>query len=60
MLARLAELEQSNRQLRQQLEARAAPLEGTETLASERYPFLFNAMDEGFCVIEFLDGPTDR
>jgi PAS domain S-box-containing protein len=23
----------------------------------ERYEFLFNAMDEGFCVIEFFDGP---
>ena len=57
LLARLAELEQSNRQLRQQLDARAASGEGTATLASERYQFLFNAMDEGFCVIEFIDGP---
>nr|AAD38510.1 histidine protein kinase-response regulator hybrid protein CvgSY [Pseudomonas syringae pv. syringae] len=23
----------------------------------ERYRFLFNAMDEGFCIIEFFDGP---
>ena len=23
----------------------------------ERYEFLFNAMDEGFCIIEFFDGP---
>ncbi|MDC7831055.1 MULTISPECIES: hybrid sensor histidine kinase/response regulator [Pseudomonas] len=57
LLARLAELEQSNRHLRQQLDACAAPREGAATLASERYQFLFNAMDEGFCVIEFIDGP---
>ena len=57
LLARLAELEQSNQQLRQQLDARAAPPESSATLASERYQFLFNAMDEGFCIIEFLDGP---
>ena len=26
----------------------------------ERYEFLFNTMDEGFCVIEFFDGPMAR
>jgi len=26
-------------------------------LARERYRFLFDSMDEGFCVIEFFDGP---
>ena len=57
LLARLAELEQHNQQLRQQLDARAVPAENSATLASERYQFLFNAMDEGFCIIEFLDGP---
>ncbi|GAC1036644.1 PAS domain-containing protein [Pseudomonas sp. No.117] len=57
LLARLAELEQRNQQLRQQLDTRAAPHESTAALASERYQFLFNAMDEGFCIIEFLDGP---
>ncbi|WP_273806612.1 MULTISPECIES: PAS domain-containing protein [unclassified Pseudomonas] len=57
LLARLAELEQSNQQLRQQLDARAAPPESPAALASERYQFLFNAMDEGFCIIEFIDGP---
>ncbi|MDR6355481.1 PAS domain-containing protein [Pseudomonas psychrotolerans] len=57
LMARIAQLEQSNRQLQQQLDARDAPVEGTATLASERYQFLFNAMDEGFCIIEFLDGP---
>jgi len=57
LMARIAQLEQSNSQLRQQLDARDAPEEGTATLASERYQFLFNAMDEGFCIIEFLDGP---
>ncbi|WP_278438874.1 PAS domain-containing protein [Pseudomonas oryzihabitans] len=57
LLARLAELEQDNQQLRQQLDARAVPAENSATLASERYQFLFNAMDEGFCIIEFLDGP---
>ncbi|RMR11053.1 Sensory box sensor histidine kinase/response regulator, partial [Pseudomonas savastanoi pv. glycinea] len=25
--------------------------------SQERYRFLFNAMDEGFCIIEFFDGP---
>ncbi|MDU4057615.1 MAG: PAS domain-containing protein [Pseudomonas oryzihabitans] len=57
LLARLAELEQRNQQLRQQLDARAVPAENSATLTSERYQFLFNAMDEGFCIIEFLDGP---
>jgi hypothetical protein len=57
LLARLAELEQRNQQLRQQLDTRAAPPESPAALASERYQFLFNAMDEGFCIIEFLDGP---
>jgi len=56
-MARLAQLEQSNAELQRQLEARAAPAAGTSALASERYQFLFNAMDEGFCIIEFLDGP---
>ena len=57
LMARLAQLEQSNAELQRQLEARAAPAAGTSALASERYQFLFNAMDEGFCIIEFLDGP---
>ncbi|KTS76317.1 chemotaxis protein CheY [Pseudomonas oryzihabitans] len=57
LMARIAQLEQSDSQLRQQLDARNAPVEGTAILASERYQFLFNAMDEGFCIIEFLDGP---
>lgn len=57
LLVRLAELEQHNQQLRQQLDARAVSPESSATLASERYQFLFNAMDEGFCIIEFLDGP---
>ncbi len=57
LLARIAELEQHNQQLRHQLDDQAIPSEGAATLASERYQFLFNAMDEGFCIIEFLDGP---
>ncbi|WP_434774991.1 PAS domain-containing protein [Pseudomonas oryzihabitans] len=57
LLARIAELEQHNQQLRHQLDYQAMPSEGAATLASERYQFLFNAMDEGFCIIEFLDGP---
>ncbi|MBB2898359.1 PAS domain-containing protein [Pseudomonas sp. AS2.8] len=57
LLARLAELEQRNQQLRQHLDARAALPESPVALASERYQFLFNAMDEGFCIIEFIDGP---
>src|SRR5690242_16622242 len=27
------------------------------TLAAEGYQALFDSMDEGFCIIEFLDGP---
>ena len=57
LLARIAELEQHNQQLRHQLDDQAMPSEGNVTLANERYQFLFNAMDEGFCIIEFLDGP---
>ncbi|MEH3022571.1 MAG: ATP-binding protein [Pseudomonas oryzihabitans] len=57
LMARLAQLEQSNDELRRRLEARDPPATGIPTLASERYQFLFNAMDEGFCIIEFLDGP---
>ena len=57
LLARIAELEQHNQQLRHQLDDQAMPSEGAATLASERYQFLFNALDEGFCITEFLDGP---
>src|SRR5689334_16719325 len=30
---------------------------GAERLSLEQYRTLFDLMDEGFCVIEFLDGP---
>ncbi|HYQ53837.1 MAG TPA: PAS domain-containing protein [Pseudomonas sp.] len=51
-------------QLRQQVEAlqrRNAELESAQAhqqaLGSDLFRFLFDTMDEGFCVIEFFDGP---
>ncbi len=50
--------------LRQQLDAlqqRTSQLEATlaqqQTLGDGLYRFLFDTMDEGFCIIEFFDGP---
>jgi PAS domain S-box-containing protein len=33
------------------------PTDGTHALQSEIYRNLFDAIDEGFCIIEFFDGP---
>jgi len=51
-------------QLRQQVEAlqrRNAELESTlmhqQAVGDDLFRFLFDTMDEGFCVIEFFDGP---
>ena len=41
---------------RRQYEARARLVEIRES--ETRYRTLFNSMDEGFCVIEFIDGPS--
>ncbi|WBO23789.1 PAS domain-containing protein [Sphingomonas abietis] len=43
------------RQVMDQLELRLALRQRSEK--EERYRTLFEAMDEGFCIIEFLDGP---
>ncbi|QBF26157.1 response regulator [Pseudomonas tructae] len=57
----LEQLQQQNSQLKAQLaELKCAePAESEQALTDtqQRYRFLFDAMDEGFCIIEFFDGP---
>ncbi|MDD1012108.1 hybrid sensor histidine kinase/response regulator [Pseudomonas rubra] len=57
----LEQLQQQNIQLRAQLAEHtcAEPAESAQALTDtqQRYRFLFDAMDEGFCIIEFFDGP---
>ncbi|MFJ2549634.1 PAS domain-containing protein [Pseudomonas sp. NPDC087612] len=57
----LEQLQQQNNLLTAQLaeRSRAGPAPDQQALADtqQRYRFLFEAMDEGFCIIEFFDGP---
>lgn len=53
----LQRLEAENACLRQQLAVRDLQAETALALSQERYRFLFDTMDEGFCIIEFFDGP---
>ncbi|MFF7707787.1 PAS domain-containing protein [Pseudomonas sp. NPDC007930] len=39
------------------LRARQPVADAALALAQQRYQFLFDTMDEGFCIIEFFDGP---
>jgi len=57
---RATELEQENARLRAIVEADASRRREAETALAEtedRYRTLFNSIDEGFCIIEFFDGP---
>ncbi len=49
---RIARLERHNGQLQHTLSALAERME-----EAERYRFLFENMEEGFCIIQFIDGP---
>ena len=57
----LEQLQQQNNLLKEQLAERngAGHEPDNQALADtqQRYRFLFEAMDEGFCIIEFFDGP---
>lgn len=57
----LQALQQHNEQLKAQLAERHGPQQPPfdQALAEtqQRYRFLFDTMDEGFCIIEFFDGP---
>ncbi|RML64657.1 Hybrid two-component sensor histidine kinase/response regulator CvgSY [Pseudomonas syringae pv. pisi] len=55
--SRLAALEQENASLKESLRVTGREAEYALAQSQERYRFLFNAMDEGFCIIEFFDGP---
>jgi hypothetical protein len=55
--SRLAALEQENASLKESLSVTGREAEYALAQSQERYRFLFNAMDEGFCIIEFFDGP---
>ncbi|WP_254152297.1 hybrid sensor histidine kinase/response regulator, partial [Pseudomonas syringae] len=55
--SRLAALEQENASLKESLSVTGREAEYALAQSRERYRFLFNAMDEGFCIIEFFDGP---
>ncbi|CAM3399752.1 PAS domain-containing protein [Pseudomonas floridensis] len=54
---RLKALENENALLKERLSVDGRKAENALALSQERYRFLFDAMDEGFCVIEFFDGP---
>ncbi len=54
---RLKALEDENALLKERLSVNGREAEDALALSQERYRFLFDAMDEGFCVIEFFDGP---
>lgn len=49
--------EQENASLKESLRVTGREAEYALAQSQERYRFLFNAMDEGFCIIEFFDGP---
>ncbi len=59
----LEAIRQQNTQLKAQLAERnardrvQASIEQALAEARQRYLFLFDTMDEGFCIIEFFDGP---
>ncbi|WP_163031578.1 hybrid sensor histidine kinase/response regulator [Pseudomonas viridiflava] len=55
--SRLKALEDENALLKERLSVNGREAEDALALSQERYRFLFDAMDEGFCVIEFFDGP---
>ena len=57
---KIATLEAENARLRALAAADNTELERAETAladSEQRYRTLFNSIDEGFCIIEFLDGP---
>ena len=57
---RIAALEAENARLRALAAADNSELERAETAladSEQRYRTLFNSIDEGFCIIEFFDGP---
>src|SRR6476661_6975173 len=57
---RIAALEAENARLRALTAADNSELERAETAladSEQRYRTLFNSIDEGFCIIEFFDGP---
>ena len=57
---RIAALEAENARLRELAVADNSELERAETAladSEQRYRTLFNSIDEGFCIIEFFDGP---
>ncbi|WP_257168312.1 PAS domain-containing protein [Bradyrhizobium sp. SRS-191] len=57
---RLLELESENARLKALFAADAGKRAEAETAlaeSEERYRTLFNSIDEGFCIIEFFDGP---
>ncbi|EPN00453.1 sensory box sensor histidine kinase/response regulator, partial [Pseudomonas syringae pv. actinidiae ICMP 18804] len=55
--SRLAALEQENASLKESLSVSGREAHYALAQSQERYRFLFNSMDEGFCIIEFFDGP---
>ena len=60
MQERIAALEAENKSLRALAVAENTELERAEIAladSEQRYRTLFNSIDEGFCIIEFLDGP---
>ncbi len=54
---RVSALEAENHRLHDQLSLRSQQADAALARSQERYRFLFDSMDEGFCIIEFFDGP---
>ena len=50
-------LRQENALLKRELRVTGQKAEDALALSQQRYRFLFESMDEGFCIIEFFDGP---
>ncbi len=55
--SRLLALEEENASIRTRAESERQRVEAALAVSEERYRTIFNSIDEGFCIIEFLDGP---
>ncbi|MET0315068.1 MAG: PAS domain-containing protein, partial [Hansschlegelia sp.] len=57
LLARVRELEAENARLTAAESAERERTDAAISASEDRYRLLFDAIDEGFCIIEFFDGP---
>ncbi|MFC7054177.1 PAS domain-containing protein [Hansschlegelia quercus] len=57
LLARVRALEEENARLTAAESVERARTDAAISASEDRYRLLFDAIDEGFCIIEFFDGP---